>query len=202
MIEASKKLIFNTNTNTLPEMGIIVMGVSVIINFIISNYLFKISKESKSVSLYADAQHLKTDIFSSLGVMFGLICIKITGFIVIDSIIALIVSSIIFKTGFSIVKDTLNDLLDGSLPKDDIEKIKNILKTNQEIKGYKNLKTRKVGHYKNMEVTLFFNPDLKISECHRICDDIEYKIGNELSDITVNIHLEPAVLKKSYVSEC
>ncbi len=193
IIEASKKLILNNHINILPDIGIIVMGLSAVLNFVISRYLFKISKESNSVSLYADAQHLRTDVFSSSGIMLGLILIKITGIMVLDSIIALIAASIMFKTGFSIVNDTLNDLLDKSLPIEDIEKIRNILKSNAEIKGYKNLRTRKVGHYKNMEVTLFFNPDLKISECHKICDDIECKIGYELSDISVNIHLEPAV---------
>ncbi len=201
VFEASKKLIFETNGNTEPLIGIYVMAFSALVNLIVSNYLLRASKECGSISLYADGQHLRTDIFSSLGIMLGLVFIKITGLTVIDSIIALIAASIIIKTGYSVAKETLNNLLDGSLPAQDIEKIENILKNNMRINGYKNLRTRKTGHFKNMEVTLFFDPDLKISECHKICDIIEYEIENKLTDISVNIHLEPASSKSEIYSE-
>lgn len=195
IFEASKKLIVGTEINTEPVLGIYVMAFSAFVNFVVSSYLLKVAKECDSISLYADGQHLRTDIFSSLGIMAGLILIKITGLGILDTIIALIVASIILKTGCSITKETLNDLLDGSLPACDVEKIEHILQTNQDIKGYKNLRTRKVGHRRNMEATLFFAPELKISECHKICDDIEREIGKQFKDITVNIHLEPAVVE-------
>jgi len=199
IIEASKKLIEGTSINNEPVLGILVMAFSSLANLFVSNYLLKVSKECRSVSLYADAQHLRTDIFSSFGIMLGLIFIKITGLAVIDTIIALIVAAIILKTGFSITKETLNDLLDGSLPAADTGKIEKILETNESIKGYKNLRTRKMGHFKNIEVTLFFNPESKISECHKICDMIEREIGKVLPDTTVSIHAEPA---KQEESEC
>lgn len=195
ILEASKKLIEGTEINTEPMLGIYVMAFSALVNFVVSSYLLKVAKECDSISLYADGQHLRTDIFSSLGIMAGLILIKITGLGILDTIIALIVASIILKTGYSITKETLNDLLDGALPACDVEKIEHILQTNQGIKGYKNLRTRKVGHHRNMEATLFFDPELKISECHKICDDIEREIGKQFKDIAVNIHLEPAVVE-------
>ena len=120
--------------------GIYVMAFAVVANFLVSRYLFYVAKKSDSVSLLADAEHLSTDIFSSLGVLVGLVLIKITGIAALDPIIALIVALIILKAGFSISKETLNNLLDGSLPSEDIAKIEEILKKNSVIKGYKNIK--------------------------------------------------------------
>lgn len=189
--ESVRKFIFGYELKTETMVGIYVMAFAVIANFTVSSYLFYVAKKADSVSLYADAQHLRTDIFSSLGVLLGLILIKITGYTVIDPLIALIVALIIIKTGYSISKETLNNLLDGSLPAEEINKIENILNNNPSVKGYKNIKARKAGHCKDIEITVFFNPDLKISECHKICDDIENDLAKELDEITVVIHPEP-----------
>lgn len=96
-----------------------------------------VARKADSVSLYADAKHLSTDIFSSLGVLIGLLLIKFTGLTILDPIIALFVAIIILKAGFSISKDTLNNLLDGSIPHEDIEKIEEIIKKIKLLKGIK-----------------------------------------------------------------
>lgn len=189
--KAVSKLILGHNIDTECMLGIYVMLIAVIANFIVSSYLFYVSEKSDSVSIYADAQHLRTDVYSSLGILIGLILIKITGIVILDSVIALIVALIIIKSGYSISKDTLNNLLDGSLPVEDIQKIENILKLNSTIRGYKNLKSRKAGKCRDIEVTIFFEPDLKLSDCHNICDDIENEIRKCFSDINIIIHAEP-----------
>ncbi len=189
--EAFKKLIFGYSLKTEPMLGIFVMAFAVLANFLVSSYLFYVAKKSDSVSLYADAEHLRVDILSSIGVLIGLILIKFTGYAILDPIIALIVAMIIIKAGYSISKATLNNLLDGSLPVEDVEKIENILNNTLSIIGYKNIKARKVGHCKDIEITVFFSPDMKISECHKICDDIEGEIEKELNEVTIIIHAEP-----------
>jgi divalent metal cation (Fe/Co/Zn/Cd) transporter len=72
-----------------------------------------------------------------------------------------------------------------------MEKIENILKNTSCICGYKDLKARKVGRCKYIEVTIFFEPDWKILECHNICDDIENKIKEKLENVSIVIHSEP-----------
>ena len=169
------------------------MGFAVLANFLVSRYLFYVAKKSDSVSLYADAKHLSTDIYSSLGVFIGLLLIKVTGLAILDPIIALVVALIILKTGFSISKETLNNLLDGSIPVEDIHKIEGIIKANSAIKGCKGIKGRKSGQCKEIELTLLFNPDMKLSCCHNICDQIENSIKKELGQVCVTIHAEPYV---------
>lgn len=194
IFEAAKKLIFGYSMEAESMLGIYVMGFAVLTNFLVSRYLFYVAKKSDSVSLHADAEHLSTDIYSSLGVLVGLILIKITGITLLDPIIAIVVALIILKAGFSISKETLNNLLDGSLPNEDIQTIENVLKNNKVIKGYKNIKGRKAGQYKEIELTIFFNPDMKISCCHNICDQIETDIKAALGNVSTTIHAEPATV--------
>ena len=194
--ESVKKLIWGYNLEFNSMLGIYVMAFAVIANFIVSSYLFYVAKKADSVSLYADAEHLRTDIFSSLGVLIALILIKITGIVILDPIIAIIVGIIIIKAGYSISKETLNNLLDGSLPEEDMKKIESILDNNISIKGYKDLKTRKVGQCKDIEITIFFEPNLTIAQCHKICDEIEEKIAKSFTNITIIIHPEPENIEK------
>ena len=189
--ESSKKLIYGYELKSEPLLGIAAMGFAVLANFLVSQYLFYVAKKSDSVSLKADGEHLRTDIYSSLGVLIGLILIKYTGLAILDPIIAIIVALVIFKAGFEISKETLNNLLDSSISDEDIEKIENIIKNNQVIKGYKNIKGRKSGQYKEVELTLLFNEDMKIKCCHNICDQIECEIKNEIENASIVIHPEP-----------
>lgn len=189
--ESSSKLISGYTMEAESMLGIYVMAFAVLANFLVSRYLFYVAKKSDSVSLRADAEHLQTDIFSSLGVLAGLVLIKLTGYTILDPIIAIIVAAIILKAGFSISKETLNNLLDGSISTEDIEKIETILKNNTVIKGYRNIKGRKSGQYKEIELTILFNPDMKISCCHNICDQIENDIKSALGNVTTTIHAEP-----------
>lgn len=191
--EACKKLFLHHTFEVDTTLGIGVMLFAVIANFFVSSYLFKVAKKSNSISLFADGEHLRTDIYSSLGVMAGLILIKITGIDILDPIIAILVALFILKAGFSISKETLNNLLDGSLPSEELKLIEEIISSydNECVKGYKNLKARRCGPSKDIEITMLFPDDMTINECHKICDKIENLIEEKLGHVTIMIHAEP-----------
>lgn len=197
MYEAGKKLILGYTMETESYLGIIVMGIAVIANFLVSSYLFHVAKKTNSISLYADGEHLRTDIWSSLGVLIGLILIKITGLLILDPIIAIIVALIILKTGISISKTTLNNLLDASLPNEDLEKIAKVINKfkTEGLCGYKDLKGRSVGPGKQIELTLLFPKNMTIENCHNICDKIETEIKQDLGSCNISIHAEPELEK-------
>lgn len=193
IFEALKKILTNTQISIDVTWGLVVMGLSVVLNFIVSSVLFKVAKETDSVSLYADAQHLRTDIISSLGVFLGLVLIKLTGICILDSIIAIVVAVIIFRAGFDISRNTMDNLLDCSLPEDDMSAICTFLDSfkSNGISEYKDLKARRLGPHKKVEVTLVFPKHMTIYECHNICDSIECKMVEKFGDISASIHLEP-----------
>lgn len=191
LIEAGKKLIFGYQIDMDSYVGIYAMGFAVISNIFVSYYLFKVAKKSNSISLYADAEHLRTDVLSSFAVLLGLVLIKITRIMILDAVIAIIVAGIILKAGYSIVKETLNNLLDGSLPQEEIEKIESIIDTHEEIKGYKDIKTRRSGPSKDLDITIIFEGDMTIKDCHKICDSVEHEIQEALGHTNTTIHSEP-----------
>ena len=191
--EAVKKLVHPETFEVDTTLGIAVMLFAVIANWIVSSVLFKVAKKSNSISLFADGEHLRTDIYSSLGVMIGLILIKFTGFHILDPIIAILVALFIFKAGFIISKETLNNLLDGSLPPEELKAIEKIIKTYKTdcILKIKKIKARRCGPSLDIELTMIFPPDMAILECHRICDEIEDLIHNNMGQVTIIIHAEP-----------
>ena len=193
IFEAGKKLVTHTPPEINTTLGIAVMLFSAAANFIVSTILFKTAEKSNSISLLADGEHLRTDIYSSIGVMTGLVLIKITGINILDPIIAILVAAFILKTGFSISRQTLNNLLDGSLPKKDLDSIKEIIHSyeNSSTLKIKNLKARRCGPNTDIELTLIFPPDMAISRCHNVCDAIEDLIRKKLGSVTIITHAEP-----------
>ena len=191
--EACNKLFIHNGFEVDTTLGIYVMLFAVVANSFVSAILFKVAKKSNSISLFADGEHLRTDIYSSLGVMLGLVLIKFTGIYILDPIIAILVALFILKAGFSISKETLNNLLDGSLPAEELKIIENIINSynNKNVKGYKNLKARRSGPSKDIEVTMLFPKDMTINDCHNICDEVEALIKNKLGTSTILIHAEP-----------
>ena len=191
--ESAKKIILNTNMEPENHLGIAVMLVAVVMNIIVSYLLFKVAKESNSVSLYADGEHLRTDVYSSLGVLFGLILIKITGHSALDSVIAILIAVVIFKAGYVIIRRTMNNLLDRSLPECDIAKIKQIIEAHSDIVKLKEhgIKARQVGPTKDIDLIVQFPRETTIYECHKICDDLEHHFKTLYKGCTISIHAEP-----------
>ena len=199
-----KKIISGSYTNTETGLGIAVMFIAALVNFVVSQILFKTAKESNSISLYADGQHLRTDVYSSLGVFAGLILIKLSGYSVLDPIIAIIVAGYIYKTGYSISKQAIMRLLDYSLPKEDIEKIKKIVKNySPAVKLKRNgIKARQVGPTKDIDLILQFPEDTTICKCHQLCDTIEKHILEIYTNSSISIHSEPLCYKKNCQNTC
>ena len=191
--EAAKKIFFGGNMEIDTTWGMVVMGIAVIVNILVSSVLFKVAKQTDSVSLFADAEHLRTDVISAFGVFAGLLLIKFTGIYILDPLIAIVVAVIIFKAGFSISKATMDNLLDCSLPEADMAEICHFFDgfKNNGIVDYKNLKARRLGPHKNVEVTFLFPKDMTIYDCHAVCDQVEHKLAEQFGDISASIHLEP-----------
>ena len=149
----------------------------------------KVAKNTDSIALYADAEHLNTDIYSSLTVFLGLVCIHYTGIHAIDPILAVIVAVIIIHTGYKICKEAVNNLLDGSLPEKNIKEIKSIIEKYNEhgICGIKEIKTRKAGKNKEINITLLLEGERTIKYAHDLCDALEKDIEQNLGNTEVTI---------------
>ena len=202
--ESSKKIISGNAVPMENHLGIAVMFLAVVMNIIVSSLLFKVAKESHSISLYADGQHLRTDVYSSLGVLLGLVLIKYTGYHLLDSIIAILVAGFIYKTGYKISKQSIMKLLDYSLPKEDLESLKSIVLQHQSNVTLKenSLKARQIGPTMDIDMVLLFPRETSLCECHRICDEIEKQIRNIYTNASISIHPEPECYNRNCKNLC
>ncbi|EKE02874.1 MAG: cation diffusion facilitator family transporter [uncultured bacterium] len=173
--------------------GIIVMLASVIINTLVSAHLIKVAKITDSIALLADAQHLRADVYTSLGVLAGLLIIKFTGLVILDPLIAIIIAVFIIKTGYDLTKTAIKNLLDTSLPENERKLIQNIIKSYipKDIIEFQDLKTRKAGAKRLIEFTLTVPTSMTIKEGHDLCDKIEEDLEKNVKNADVTIHLEP-----------
>lgn len=173
--------------------GIVVMGLSVIINILVSKNLYRVAKETDSIALFADAEHLRTDVLTSVGVLLGLVLIKLTGLKILDPIVALCVAVIITKAGLRLCINSMKNLLDSSLPEENIQTIKEIIEKYcpDQIINYCDLKTRKSGAEKLIELTVIMPKDIHLEDSHRLCDLIESDLKQKLCNVIVTIHTEP-----------
>lgn len=189
--ESTKRIVHGGSLEFDSTLGIVVMGVASVLNFLVSRYLYMVANKTDSVALKADAKHLSTDVYSSLGILVGFVLIKLTNIVLLDPLIAIAVAIVILKTGITITKESLNNLVDGTLPEEDIKKIENVLDNCQNIYGYKNLKSRKSGQNRDIDITLLCEGNITLKDCHEICDVIENKIKQALPNTLITIHCEP-----------
>lgn len=173
--------------------GIVVMALSVSVNIFVSRNLFKVAKETDSIALLADAEHLRTDVLTSLGVLVGLVFIKFTGLKILDPVVAILVAFLITKAGLELCVSSMKNLLDSSLPEENIQTIRSVLAkhSSDKIIAYHNLKTRKSGAEKLIEFTLIMPKDMHLEDSHKLCDSIEEDLKENISNVFITIHTEP-----------
>ncbi|MEG6522261.1 cation diffusion facilitator family transporter [Desulfotomaculum sp. 1211_IL3151] len=172
--------------------GAAVMVISAAVNFVISRKLMAVGKETDSPALVADGWHLKTDVYTSLGVFVGLGAIYLTGFSILDPIVGIIVGMMIVKAGFDLIRESMGVMLDVSLPSEEEKVIKEVLaKHSHQYIEYHGLRTRKSGPYRYVDLHLVVPRHLPIGTVHQLCDHIEEEIEGELPRVQVLIHCEP-----------
>lgn len=173
------------------QYGIYIMFISIVVNILVSRRLLIVAKKTDSQALAADGLHLQADVWTSVGVLLGLVGIKVFGWLWLDPVIAIVVALIIFKAGYKMVIDSAKELTDSSLSPEDEAIIGKIILEHEGLKGYHNLRTRKSGSYKLLDVHVTFNKDMHLEQVHNICDDIEHKIRNKFGGFDITIHPEP-----------
>ncbi len=189
--EAIVKII-NPSEISEAYVAIAVMGISAVVNAFVSAKLYNVAKEEDSVALEADALHLKTDVYTSMGVAFGLVLIKITGIAVLDPIVAILVALLIIKEAWHLCQTAFSPLLDAGLTADEENRIREVIDSfNGRIREYHKLRTRKSGPIRHIDFHLLLDKNVTICEAHSLCEEIENEIENKIKNTNVIIHIEP-----------
>jgi cation diffusion facilitator family transporter len=198
ILEAFKKLAHPEPIRAL-EWGVAVMMLSAIVNYFVSDLLFKVGGETDSIALKADAWHLRTDVYTSGGVMISLGIIWVGGavspglyLVWLDPVIAILVALFIVKAAYSLTVQSVRDLIDVRLPDEEEAWITETIKNHgSDVHGIHDLRTRKAGHQRFIEFHMKVHPKMSVDASHRITEDITSKIRKRFPSSSVTIHIEP-----------
>jgi len=181
------------------DVGIFLSLLAAAMNLGTALVLLRAGKRHDSIALEADAHHLLTDVWTSIGVVAGVGATVLTGWLALDPLIAIAVAVHILWVGTRMMRRSVLGLMDRALPEPDLERIRAILDAYRaDGLDYHALRTRRAGRLRLVEMHLLVPGEMSVREGHRIADEIEEKIRAQLPGAAVLTHLEPIEDPASY----
>jgi cation diffusion facilitator family transporter len=168
------------------------MGISGVINYYVSTCLMKVAKETESIALESDAWHLRTDVYTSFGIMAGLVLIKISGILLLDQLFAFGVAVIIMRAAYDLTPRSFGDLTDRRLSDAEEDQIKTVLCAHAtEFTNFHALRTRRSGADRFIELHLVVAKNTTVEEAHNLADHLESDLLEKFPRASITIHIEP-----------
>lgn len=184
---------------TRPKLiAILAAVISIISKEWLYRYTKGIGEKISSPTVIANGWHHRSDAFSSIGTLFGISFAYLLGdkWTILDPLSAIIVSVFIFKVAVEILSPAINELLEVSLNKNEVEYIRDLLDESEEIQNYHNLRTRRVGPNIAIEAHLLFDKTISLYEAHRFSESLEQKLKLYFGRRSmITFHLEPNVIE-------
>jgi len=179
--------------------GIAISVVASVINGGVAMVLLRAAKRLHSITLRADGYHLLTDVWTSAGVIVGIVLVALTGWVRLDPLIAFGVAVNIVWTGWRLVRETGTGLLDAGLPDEERTLVDDTLAPFRK-RGvhFHALRTRVAGTRRFVSMHVLVPGDWSVQKGHDLCEEIEGAVRNTLPQTTVFTHLEPKEDPVSY----
>ena len=183
-------------------LGLSVALVAAALNGGVALAILRAGRRLRSITLQADAQHLLTDVWTSLGVVLGILTVQLTGWLVLDPLIGLLVTANIVWTGVRLLRDTAQGLLDRTLPPEDQEAILRVLSRYEE-KGirFHALRTRASGPRRFISMHVLVPGKWTVQQGHDLSERIETNLAEALPQSTFFIHIEPSEDPASFADQ-
>lgn len=174
------------------DIGLAISVVAAALNGGVALVLRRAGRRLRSITLEADAQHLLADVWTSLGVVIGIVLVQLTGWLVLDPLIAIAVAVNIVWTGVRLLRETGYGLLDSALPGDEQQIIASIL-ADYAPHGilFHALRTRRAGPRRFVSLHVLVPGTWTVQQGHDLCEEIELAIVEALPESNVLTHLEP-----------
>jgi cation diffusion facilitator family transporter len=173
-------------------LGLSVSVAASLLNLGVALVLLKVGRRRHSITLEANAHHLMTDVWTSVGVLLGVGAVALTGWLWLDALVAMAVAANIVWTGVQIVRRSVSGLMDTALPAESREAIESILASHTgEGIAFHALRTRLAGPRGFVDLHLLVPGDWTVERGHILAEKIESEIRTSLPSVTATIHLEP-----------
>ncbi|MBP4133441.1 cation diffusion facilitator family transporter [Gallibacterium anatis] len=180
--------------------GIAVTIVSVIMTAILVSFQKYTIKRTDSPAIKADSLHYQTDLFMNLGILIALV-ISYYGFVMADAICALIIAVYILINALKMVAESVQMLLDVALPEEEIAEIKKIAQRHPKVLGVHDIKTRRAGAVRFIQLHLELEDHLPLMVAHDITEELEQELQQAFPNSDIMIHQEPTTVVKQEMSQ-
>jgi cation diffusion facilitator family transporter len=180
-------------------VGLAVSVVASVVNGLVAVVLLRAGARYRSITLTADGKHLMTDVWTSVGVVVGVLLVWVTGWERLDPVVAFAVGLNILVTGWRLIRSASAGLMDVSLPKEDNAVIREVLGrfTSSDVTWHR-LLTREAGNRRFMQFDLLVPGGWTVQRGHDLVEDITDALVGEFPDIEVLCHIEPVEDPRSY----
>ncbi len=172
-------------------LGIVVMVICSLANLIVAAYVSKTAKQTGSIALTSNSQHLMVDFWTNLGVLAALGVGATTGWHRADPVFAILLSLWIIHGAWKMCCTAFNQLVDHRLGDEELETINEILHKHSSLKGFHKLRTRRSGNVAYVDVHLEVPLTWSLVQAHELADLIEKEIQNTLAPAIATIHVDP-----------
>lgn len=172
--------------------GLLVSVAASVVNFVVARLLLKVGREHQSITLEADAHHLMTDVWTSVGVILGVGLVVLSGWNWLDPTIALLVAANIVWTGWQLMRRSASGLMDVALPPADLAKVEIVLRDYKKHSiSYHALRTRQAGRRSFISLHVLVPGKWSVQQAHDWLEKIENDLRNVVPGSHITTHLEP-----------
>ncbi len=184
-------------------VGLLITLVATAVNGVVGFYVLRAGRTHRSITLVADGKHLLTDVWTSAGVIVGVGLVAITGWIPLDSLVAIGVAVNILWTGFGLVRHSLDGLMDHALPKSEEQQVLDVLTSiaAQHPAGeleFHAIQTREAGRSRFVSMHVLVPGEWTVTQGHDLLEQVEEAVTAVLPEVHVHTHLEPREDPRAY----
>jgi cation diffusion facilitator family transporter len=170
-----------------------------LVNFVVARMLLRDGKKHQSIILEADGQHLMADVWTSVGVVVGLCIVWMTGWEILDPLIAIAVALNIGWTGIVLIQRSFNGLMDHALPAEEQETFRQAVLAQLPVgTNFHALRTRQAGARRFADFHLLVPGHLSVQEAHALAEKIEIALRALFPTLEVTIHIEPIEAQEAW----
>ena len=183
-----------------PLLGVVLTGVATAINLVVGMLLIRVGRREDSITLEADGRHLMTDVWTSAGVIAGVVIISATGWLLLDPLIGLAVATHIVWEGFGLMRRSVSGLLDASISQLDQREITKLFSEYSRRYGisFHALRTRQAGARRFITFHILVPDAWTVAHAHRLSEEIESRVRSMVPNAAVDTHIEPISDPASY----
>lgn len=172
-------------------LGLGLAGLAAAVNGTLALRLLRVARRARSDALEANARHLFTDVLTSLGAIVGVGLARLTGWLPLDPLVALVVAGNIVVTGVQVMRRSLSRLLDERLPEAEEAKVIGAIERVEGVLGYHRLRTRRSGSARFAEVDVFVDGDMRVEDAHEVAREVERSVRSAVEGLEMTVHIEP-----------